>query len=74
MILIRDHLKGVTLLGGVVKPEEFDYFHDLIVGQELMRAASRAYQDSNLVGMAIGMPAVLNFAKEGELKEKIKSE
>ena len=23
------HLKGKTLLGGVVKPEEFDYFHEV---------------------------------------------
>lgn len=23
------HLKGLTLMGGVVKPEEFDYFHEV---------------------------------------------
>jgi hypothetical protein len=23
------HLKGRTLLGGVVSPEEFDYFHEV---------------------------------------------
>ena len=22
------HLKGLTLMGGLVKPEEFDYFHE----------------------------------------------
>jgi hypothetical protein len=22
------HLKGLTLMGGIVKPEEFDYFHE----------------------------------------------
>lgn len=23
------HLKGLTLMGGIVKPEEFDYFHEV---------------------------------------------
>src|ERR1700761_8669228 len=23
------HLKGLTLMGGLVKPEEFDYFHEV---------------------------------------------
>jgi hypothetical protein len=23
------HLKGRTLMGGIVKPEEFDYFHEV---------------------------------------------
>jgi hypothetical protein len=25
------HLKGRTLLGGVVQPEEFDYFHEVSI-------------------------------------------
>ena len=23
------HLKGLTLMGGIVKPEEYDYFHEV---------------------------------------------
>jgi predicted heme/steroid binding protein len=34
------HLHGLTLLGGV-KGEEFDYLHDLIVAQEMVRANAR---------------------------------
>jgi hypothetical protein len=24
-----EHLKGLALMGGIVKPEEFDYFHEV---------------------------------------------
>jgi hypothetical protein len=39
------HLKGLELMGGIVKPEEFDYFHELILTQELGRAGKRGYAD-----------------------------
>lgn len=35
------HLHGRKLLGGVVDGKEFDYFHDLIVAQEMSRANAR---------------------------------
>jgi alkylation response protein AidB-like acyl-CoA dehydrogenase len=44
------HLEGRKLLGGV-EPKEFDYFHDLIVAQELSRANARGFQDGNMAGM-----------------------
>jgi hypothetical protein len=44
------HLHGVELFGGAVKGEEFDYFHDLIVSQELTRANARGFQDGNMAG------------------------
>jgi hypothetical protein len=31
------HLKGRTLLGGIVKPEEFDYFHEVSTRSFLKR-------------------------------------
>ena len=39
------HLKGRSLFGGAVKPEEFDYFHELIITQELSRVGARGYGD-----------------------------
>lgn len=68
------HLHGVDLLGGVVKGEEFDYFHDLIVSQELVRVNARGFQDGNMAGMTIGLTAVLNFAKDPVWKKKIADE
>ncbi|KJZ76849.1 hypothetical protein HIM_03726 [Hirsutella minnesotensis 3608] len=79
------HLHGVELLGGAVKGEEmascgllttpeFDYFHDLIVAQELSRTMTRGFQDGNMAGMTIGLTAVLNFARDEAWKNKIASE
>lgn len=39
------HLHDKKILGGdVVDGREFDYFHDMIVGQELVRPAARGFQ------------------------------
>jgi len=43
------HMHGVDLMDGAVKGEEFDYFHDQIVGQEMTRANARGFQDGNMV-------------------------
>ncbi|KAF7986403.1 hypothetical protein HWV62_31123 [Athelia sp. TMB] len=63
------HLKGLELLGGV-KPEEFDYFHELIITQELARHGSRGYGDGLLAGAVIGLPPVLNYGSP-EMKKKV---
>ncbi|ETW80164.1 hypothetical protein HETIRDRAFT_322539 [Heterobasidion irregulare TC 32-1] len=55
------HLKGRTWMGGVIMPEEFDYFHELIVYFELARCSMRAYMDELMAGMIFGLPPVLNF-------------
>jgi hypothetical protein len=39
------HLKGRKLFDGAVKPEEFDYFHEMIINQELSRLQARGYAD-----------------------------
>jgi hypothetical protein len=39
------HLQGLKLMNGLVKPEEFDYFHELIITQELTRSGARGYGD-----------------------------
>ncbi|KAG6865903.1 hypothetical protein C0991_010736 [Blastosporella zonata] len=64
------HLQGRTLMNGLVKPEEFDYFHELIITQEFARSSLRGYGDGLLGGKVIGLPPVLNFGSE-ELKAKV---
>ncbi|KZT18274.1 acyl-CoA dehydrogenase NM domain-like protein [Neolentinus lepideus HHB14362 ss-1] len=64
------HLRGRTLMGGIVTPEEFDYFHELIINQELARIGARGYGDGLQGGVVIGLPPVLNFARP-EIKEKV---
>lgn len=68
-----EHLKGVVLPGGV-RGEEFDYFHDLIVCQELARVLSRGYQDGNMAGMSISLTAVRSWMKDKALREKVTRE
>ncbi|KAF8319271.1 acyl-CoA dehydrogenase [Clavulina sp. PMI_390] len=67
------HLKGRTLMNGLVKPEEFDYFHELIITQEFGRHGCRGYGDGLSGGMVIGLPPILNFGK-GELQTRILDE
>ncbi|KAG8773063.1 hypothetical protein FRC12_002751 [Ceratobasidium sp. 428] len=64
------HLKGLTLMDGIVKPEEFNYFHELVVNQEFVRVGTRGYGDALLSGLVIGLPPVLNFGSES-LRERI---
>ncbi|KZT07648.1 peroxisomal acyl-CoA-dehydrogenase [Laetiporus sulphureus 93-53] len=64
------HLKGRTLMNGLVKPEEFDYFHELIISQEVCRCGARGYGDGLNAGCVIGLPPVLNFGSP-ELKARV---
>ncbi|KAL4064553.1 acyl-CoA dehydrogenase/oxidase [Scleroderma citrinum] len=64
------HLQGRVLMGGIVKPEEFDYFHELIITQEIARCGARGYGDGLLGGKVIGLPPVLNFGSP-ELQARI---
>ncbi|KAG9241404.1 acyl-CoA dehydrogenase-like protein [Calycina marina] len=68
------HLHGQKNLIGGIKGEEFDYFHDLIVSQEMTRANARGFADGNMAGMTIGLTAVLNFANDEAWKQKISEE
>jgi len=38
------HLHGRTILDGAVEGDKVDFFHDMIVGQELTRPAARGFQ------------------------------
>ncbi|KAF8962777.1 acyl-CoA dehydrogenase/oxidase [Flammula alnicola] len=64
------HLKGRVLMGGIVKPEEFDPFHELIIWQEFSRIHARGYSDGLGAGTCIGLPPVLNFGGK-HLKDAI---
>jgi alkylation response protein AidB-like acyl-CoA dehydrogenase len=68
------HLHGRSLLGGVVDGKEFDYLHDMIVTQELVRANARGFQDGNMAGMAISLTAVQQWLRNQELKERVTAE
>ncbi|KAF2399883.1 acyl-CoA dehydrogenase family protein [Trichodelitschia bisporula] len=68
------HLKGRKLLGGVVEPEEFDYFHDLVVAQEMSRSNARGFQDGNLAGMVISLTAVQEWLNNVPLRNQLNEE
>lgn len=67
------HLHGLTVLGGI-KGEEIDYFHDLIVAQELSRALARGFQDGNMSGLMISLTAVRQWANDQELRDRLTEE
>ncbi|CAI7570407.1 unnamed protein product [Penicillium bialowiezense] len=68
------HLHNRSLLGGVVDGKEFDYLHDMIVTQELVRANARGFQDGNMAGMAISLTAIQQWLRDPVLKERINGE
>ncbi|KAI2625735.1 acyl-CoA dehydrogenase NM domain-like protein [Hypoxylon sp. NC1633] len=68
------HLHGVNLMDGAVKGEEFDYFHDMIVSQESVRANARGFQDGSLSGMVIGLPCIMNYMEDEKRKKAIMDE
>jgi Cytochrome b5-like Heme/Steroid binding domain/Acyl-CoA dehydrogenase, N-terminal domain len=36
------HMRGVELMGGVMMGDDFDYFHDMLATQEMVRATTRS--------------------------------
>ncbi|KAI9930551.1 hypothetical protein ASPWEDRAFT_132041 [Aspergillus wentii DTO 134E9] len=68
------HLHGRDLLGGAVDGKEFDYLHDLVIAQELVRANARGFSDGNMAGMAISLTAVQQWLRNVPLREKITQE
>ncbi|KAJ7283285.1 acyl-CoA dehydrogenase/oxidase [Mycena rebaudengoi] len=64
------HLQGRTLMNGTVAPEEFDYFHELIINTELARFGGRGFMDGLLAGAVIGLPPILNYGSP-ELQARV---
>ncbi|CEH19425.1 acyl-dehydrogenase [Ceraceosorus bombacis] len=63
------HLHGRKLFADV-KGEEFDYFHELVITQELVRMGARGFGDGLNGGMVIGLPPVMNFGSQ-KLKDEV---
>lgn len=57
------------ILGGI-KPEEWDYFHELVLTQEMARAGSASLCWGIAGGLTIGMPPVLHFGSK-DLQDRI---
>ncbi|KAG0124905.1 acyl-CoA dehydrogenase/oxidase [Tuber indicum] len=67
------HLEGYNLIGGI-EPKKFNYFHELVLNQELVRTHGRACNDGFLGGMVIGLPPVLNFCRNTALRDRVMRE
>jgi alkylation response protein AidB-like acyl-CoA dehydrogenase len=68
------HLHNRNLLGGAMDGKEYDYFSDLIISSELARQNARGFQDGNMAGMTISLSAVLAWANDEELKNRVVDE
>ena len=66
-----EHLHGRTLMGGIVKGKDFDFFHELVVSQELARIGSRGFADGMLGGLVIGLTAVVHWLPHGPLRTSV---
>jgi alkylation response protein AidB-like acyl-CoA dehydrogenase len=64
-----DAVQGIALPGGI-KPEEYDYFYEMIVHEEFARWSCPGLNSGVLGGMTISVPTIINFAKP-ELKAKV---
>eukprot|EP00440_Ansanella_granifera_P063877 gb/GFBE01069251.1/.p1 GENE.gb/GFBE01069251.1/~~gb/GFBE01069251.1/.p1 ORF type:complete len:517 (+),score=133.03 gb/GFBE01069251.1/:1-1551(+) len=49
---------------GVVKPEEFDYFHELVVQEERSRTMCPGYEDGLDGAVSIGLPVLLKYGSD----------
>eukprot|EP00435_Cladocopium_sp_Y103_P009540 s3661_g2.t1 len=59
------HLKiPSSLCGGVVKPEEFTYFHEMVVQEERCRTMCPGYEDGLDGAVSIGLPVLLKYGSD----------
>ncbi|CAL1160052.1 unnamed protein product, partial [Cladocopium goreaui] len=52
------------LCGGVVKPEEFTYFHEMVVQEERCRTMCPGYEDGLDGAVSIGLPVLLKYGSD----------
>jgi len=60
---------GQYIMGGV-RPEEYDYFHELIIMDEVARTGSGGVLWALFAGLSIGLPPILLFGSK-YLQEKV---
>merc|ERR1719408_62591 len=67
------HLKWAPkgLAEGAVKPENFDYFHELIVQEERVRCMCPGYEDGLDGATSIGLPVILKYAPDWMKQEVV---
>lgn len=66
-----EHLKipEKGLCGGIVKPEEFDYFHEMVAQEERSRSMCPGYEDGLDGAVSIGAPVILKYGSDWMKKE-----
>jgi len=64
------HLVPGGLCGGVVKPDEFNYFHELIVHEESTRSMCPGYDDGLDAACTIGVPVIIKYGADW-LKQEV---
>ncbi|KAJ3268001.1 hypothetical protein HK104_005525 [Borealophlyctis nickersoniae] len=64
------HLKMVPSLPGGIKPDEFDYFHEMIAHEETTRLGIYCFGEGLASGLVIGLPPVLVYGPKW-MQEKI---
>mmetsp|Transcript_119884 Transcript_119884/g.208134 ORF Transcript_119884/g.208134 Transcript_119884/m.208134 type:complete len:517 (-) Transcript_119884:64-1614(-) len=66
-----EHLKMAPngLMGGCVQPEEFDYFHEMIVQEERARTMCPGYEDGLDGACSIGVPVILKYGNPAQKAE-----
>ncbi|CAJ1418435.1 unnamed protein product [Effrenium voratum] len=68
------HLKiPKSLCGGVVKPEEFNYFHEMVVQEERSKTMCPGYEDGLDGAVSIGLPVLLKYGSEWMKQEVVPS-
>jgi alkylation response protein AidB-like acyl-CoA dehydrogenase/predicted heme/steroid binding protein len=70
-----DHLKYAPngLMGGVVQPKEFDYFHELVVQEERSRLFCPGWEDGIDGACSIGVPVIIKYGAEWMKEETLPS-
>jgi len=68
-----EHLKipPKGLAEGTVKPEEFTYFHELVVQEERSRTMCPGYEDGLDGAVSIGLPVLLKYGSDWMKKEVV---
>ena len=61
---------GDNIAGGVVKPDQWDYFHEMIGCQEIARCGSFGVSCLLSEGITLGLPPLLHFGSK-KLQDKI---